>query len=429
MSNSWFSITDKTADEWAEVRIYDEIGAWGVTADAFVKALDGIKAKTIDLRLNTPGGEVFSATAIHNALKEHPAKVIVYIDGIAASSGSFIAMAGDEIRIADNAYMMIHNAIGGIKGGAEQVKSYADLLEKVNGTIAGMYEKRTGKPVDHWRGLMDAETWFTADEAKDAGLADTIYAAAPKNASPARAIFNLANYTKVPDAVKELWGIPANLTALPITPALEGPLSSEPSPPASFKETDMAETAVVTSAPAQPPAAGTNAVPQGNQEAIKLNQQTIQAYIDQGRSIGRAEGAKAEQDRMRAIMNAAPGMPEIAISGFLAGHSEQTVGMIASIQAQANAAAQEKAAGMEVEIARLQNLVATGGHPGVSAQVFTGPKETGNEVMAGLEPEAQAKMEWDSDPMLRARNGNNEKAFTLYRVNQLKGNVRVLARS
>src|ERR1041385_5076746 len=118
--NTWYAIKkNDAAPAEAEVSIYDEIGAWGVTAKQFVDELKAIKAQTIHLRLNTPGGSVFDGTAIHNALKEHPARIVAHIDGMAPSAGSFIAMSGDEVRMADNAYMMIHNARGGVMGEAQ----------------------------------------------------------------------------------------------------------------------------------------------------------------------------------------------------------------------------------------------------------------------------------------------------------------------
>jgi ATP-dependent Clp protease protease subunit len=98
--NSWYAVNAKAGDAEAEVMIYDAIGAWGITADKLVRDIKAIDASRINVRLNTPGGEVFDGTAIHNALKSHPARVIVHIDGLAASAGSFIALAGDEIRMA-----------------------------------------------------------------------------------------------------------------------------------------------------------------------------------------------------------------------------------------------------------------------------------------------------------------------------------------
>jgi ATP-dependent protease ClpP protease subunit len=141
-SARWYAINRKENTDEAEISIYDEIGAYGVNAEDFVRDLKAITASRINLRLNTPGGEVFDATAIYNALIEHPARIDVHIDGVAASAGSYIAMSGDEIRMADNAYMMIHNAQGGVVGEAEDMRKYAEVLDKMNDNIAGMYDRK-----------------------------------------------------------------------------------------------------------------------------------------------------------------------------------------------------------------------------------------------------------------------------------------------
>jgi ATP-dependent Clp endopeptidase proteolytic subunit ClpP len=468
--NSWYAIAkQKDSPDEAEVLIYDEIGAWGVDAKTFVNDLRGITAKRINVRLNTPGGSVFDGTAIHNALKGHPAEVVMHVEGVAASAGSFIMLAGDEVRMADNAYVMIHNSSGGVMGGADDMRGYAEILEKIDGNIALMYAGKTGKPPEHYRALMDAETWFTADEAKAEGLIDTVYSAAPPAAkASARTTAYGAIYNKIPDPVRRMWGLaiatpaPANTEPGACTvetqigdrsivftaptpqqvvelrdayskhpeqqvnePAPEGSPRGEPQEPATTQEKPLMADTSVQAPPAPTPAAATVPVSQGSppqSEVVKLNQQAIQGYIDQGRSFGRAEGIKIEQDRMRALIAAAPGRSDLAIQAFLAGQDSATVAMIANAEATAEAKANQKAAEQTVEIARLQALIATGGHSGVGMGVSAA--ETA--VPVGLEPEQQAQMEWDSDAILRARHNNNKKAYTLYRVNQLKGNVRVL---
>jgi ATP-dependent protease ClpP protease subunit len=128
-TENWYAINNKAEDDAAEISIYDAIGSFGVTAAQFVGDLKQIKAKTINVRLNTPGGSLFDGTAIYNALRSHPARVVVHVDGVAASAGSFVAMSGDEVRMADNAYLMIHNARGGVMGESEDMRRYADTLD------------------------------------------------------------------------------------------------------------------------------------------------------------------------------------------------------------------------------------------------------------------------------------------------------------
>ncbi|AVP67324.1 hypothetical protein C7H75_04785 [Prescottella equi] len=112
----WYTIRNAdTTDTPAEVLIYDEIGSswWGgVSAKSFAKDLSAVEATDITVRLNSPGGDVFEGIAILNALRNHKARITVYVDGIAASAASFIAMAGDEIVMCRNAEMMIHDAWG-----------------------------------------------------------------------------------------------------------------------------------------------------------------------------------------------------------------------------------------------------------------------------------------------------------------------------
>src|SRR5690606_25494897 len=128
------------ADDRAEILIYDEIGAdpWtgtGIGADDFVRELRAIKAPRIDVRINSVGGSVFEGNAIYNALARHPAHVDVYIDGIAASIASVIAMAGDKIYIAANAHVMIHNPHGVVWGEAGDMRRMADTLDKIRGSL------------------------------------------------------------------------------------------------------------------------------------------------------------------------------------------------------------------------------------------------------------------------------------------------------
>lgn len=184
----WYEIKNLAADS-AVVSIYDEIGGWGVTASEFVSDLKGITARSITLNINSPGGDVFDGLAILNALRQHTAQINVVIDGMAASAASFIAMAGDSIKIAPNAMMMIHDASGLCVDNAQGMREMADLLDKTSQNIASIYQSRAGGTVEDWRAAMQAESWYTDQEAVDAGLADEILGsdtdtADPKNVAP-----------------------------------------------------------------------------------------------------------------------------------------------------------------------------------------------------------------------------------------------------
>lgn len=162
----------------AEVLLYDEIGNsfWGGVS---AKQLQDDLAKlgeidTINLRINSPGGDVFEAFTMYNNFARHPAQVLVDIDGMAFSAASVVAMAGDEIRMADNAMFMIHNPSTTVYGGADDMMKMADVLNQVKGNIVTTYEKQTKLDTAELEQLMDDETWFTADQALAKGFIDRI---------------------------------------------------------------------------------------------------------------------------------------------------------------------------------------------------------------------------------------------------------------
>ncbi|MEV7470263.1 head maturation protease, ClpP-related [Streptomyces kronopolitis] len=169
----------------AALYIYDEIGYWGVTASDLVEELSELTGVTaIDVHINSPGGEVFDGLAIMNSLRAHPATVTTYVDGMAASIASVIAMAGERVVMGPHSQMMIHEGSGLCIGDADEMRKMADLLDFQSDNIAGVYQAKAGGNVEDWRALMRAETWFTAEEAVTAGLADEV--AKPKEpAAPA----------------------------------------------------------------------------------------------------------------------------------------------------------------------------------------------------------------------------------------------------
>lgn len=162
----------------AEILIYEDIGdGWfgGLSAKQFAEDLKALGAvDTLDVRINSYGGQIFDGFAIYNTLVRHAARKTVHVDGVAASSASVIAMAGHEIRMAANGFLMIHNPWGYAQGSAAELRAQADLLDQIQGAIAGVYSARTGLSVGEILPLMDAETWFTADEAVAKGFADQV---------------------------------------------------------------------------------------------------------------------------------------------------------------------------------------------------------------------------------------------------------------
>lgn len=169
----WCRFENLGTDE-ASIFIYNDIGYFGTTADDFVQALNGISAPKINVHINSQGGEVFDAIAIHTALRTHAAHVTTHVDGVAASAASFIAMAGDTILMARNATMMVHDASTMMWGNEADMISCGKLLGKLSDNIADMYAEQSGGTVEQWRATMREETWYTGQEALKAGLVDEI---------------------------------------------------------------------------------------------------------------------------------------------------------------------------------------------------------------------------------------------------------------
>ena len=195
MKKSWYKIEAK-ADESATVYIYDEIGFWGITAQEFIREVDTLQASSITLRVNSPGGDVFDGIAIYNALRNHPATVTTQVDGLAASIASIIAMAGDTITIAKNAFFMVHNAWAMTAGNAAEMRKMADTLDKIDATLVKTYTDRTGQTQRNVRQMMTDETWLGADEAVELGFADKV-----ADEPGAKAAFDLSKFRNVPKGV------------------------------------------------------------------------------------------------------------------------------------------------------------------------------------------------------------------------------------
>lgn len=162
-----------------EIDVYDVIGEsyWRESVSAKsvrAKLKENKNASTIKLRVNSRGGDVIDGFAIYNLLNEHPARVEVDVDALAASMASVIIMAADEIRMAENAMVMIHNPWSVGMGDAEELRATADVLDKMRDQIANAYVVRTGLGRDEVLAMMDAETWLSAKEAKDKGFADVV---------------------------------------------------------------------------------------------------------------------------------------------------------------------------------------------------------------------------------------------------------------
>ena len=173
-----------TTEGTATLYLYGPIdswgGMWGVSAAEVATALAALPTNTTDLtvRLNSPGGEVFEAVAIMNLLRDHSARITAKVDGLAASAASFLAVSADETIMGGNTELMIHDAWGLAIGNAADMRQYADMLDRVSNDIASVYDAKAGGGTDNWRQYMLAESWFTAEEAVELGLADSVNTAA-----------------------------------------------------------------------------------------------------------------------------------------------------------------------------------------------------------------------------------------------------------
>ncbi len=175
-SGSWYTVSNKTDPVRAEMFIFDEIGFFGVTAADFVQELVDITAPEILVHLSSRGGDVFDGVAIFNALRTHPARIVIQVDSMAASVASVIAQAGDERIMITGSQMMIHDAWALVVGDAEDLRDIADTLDKQTDIIAAIYAERAGdgRKKSHFRTLMRAETFMNATETVAEGLADSV---------------------------------------------------------------------------------------------------------------------------------------------------------------------------------------------------------------------------------------------------------------
>jgi ATP-dependent protease ClpP protease subunit len=180
--------------------LYDVLGVdffGGIAARQVVDDLAALgEVEALDVRINSPGGDVFEAIAVYNALARFPAKVTVHVDGLAASAASLVAMAGDRTLVAENAMLMIHRPWTGVLGDAPEMRRQADILDKAWSAMLATYARRTGRraaTIEQRVADSGGEWWLTAEEAVAAGLADEVVTS-EKQAQ----VFGLRRFCKVP---------------------------------------------------------------------------------------------------------------------------------------------------------------------------------------------------------------------------------------
>lgn len=174
--SDWFRISNAAKPDAADVWIYDEIGYFGTPASEFIEQIQALEAGSLNVHINSRGGDVFDGIAVYNAIRQHPAQVRTVVDSMAASIASVIAQAGDERVMVTSSQMMIHEAWGIASGAAADMRKYAETLDRQSDIIAGIYAERSGRTAKYFRSLMAEETWMDHGEAVTHGLADTILA-------------------------------------------------------------------------------------------------------------------------------------------------------------------------------------------------------------------------------------------------------------
>lgn len=189
-------IAAASAEQPATLSIYDEIGFWGVQAKDFIEGLRAVASKSINVEINSPGGDVFAGLAIYNALKSSGKEIVVKVMGVAASAASLVAMAGDKIVMPKNTFMMVHNPWSFASGNADELRDTADTLDKIGASLQATYVARTGQTEDKIKELLAKDTWLTADESLALGFATEVTDAVTANAS-----FDMAR-ADLPEAVR-----------------------------------------------------------------------------------------------------------------------------------------------------------------------------------------------------------------------------------
>lgn len=194
-----FDVRAASGGAGAEVELYDEIGMWGVTAKDFRERLNAVEGD-LTLKINSPGGNVFDGIAMFNDVLgyKRKGKVRVEVTGLAASAASIVAMAGDEIAIAENGFLMIHNAWSLVIGNRHDLAETAAVLAKIDNALAKTYATRTGLGMRIVQKMMDDETWIDAEEAVERGFATEKLTAA---GADAKARFDLSVFANVPAAL------------------------------------------------------------------------------------------------------------------------------------------------------------------------------------------------------------------------------------
>ncbi len=372
MKMNWYSIEAKADGGSAKINIYEQIGKsfWsddGIGAKQFVKDLDALDVDEIQLHINSPGGNVFEGNTIYNALKQHKAKVTVTVDGVAASIASVIAMAGDHVRMPENAMMMIHDPLGIVVGNSAAMRKQAEALDKIKQSIVSAYMTRTTEDRSKIESMMSRETWLTAEEAVEIGFADEVM----KDVGAQNFAFDiLSQYRNIPTQVLAMLGS-ENKPQLKKEPKMEITL-----------------------------------------DVIREKHPNIaNALIEEGKAEGRKEGAQAERDRIKAVRaQSLPGHESLIEAMIEDGTTTGEQAAIRILQAEKQLRATARA-NLDADARELPSV------PHASPPVASPPVD--------LSTEAGRKAEWEKNAKLREEFGNNFGFFVAYQEAENKGLFKV----
>lgn len=240
---TWYNLK-AAADKTPVLSIFDDIGAYGVSAKNFLNDLRSVTGAEVAVEINSPGGDFFAGLAIYNGLRASGKKITVKVLGLAASAASLVAMAGDTIEMAENSFLMVHKTLTGMLANADDMRETAEVLDKFDAGLVSIYAKRTGKSAEEITALLEAETWMSAQEAFDAGFATAVI--------PALAIKASFDEHRLPENVRLAFKAqaPAPVEPAPTAPA-EAPgeiLEAAEAPAPVFGETLAAQVQTIANA-------------------------------------------------------------------------------------------------------------------------------------------------------------------------------------
>lgn len=285
---NWYALSSKPALKQTEISIFDEIGMFGVSAKQFISDLQAVPADhSILLKIHSPGGEVFDGNAIFTALQRR-GNVEVQIEGIAASMATVISLAGSPVKMAANGFYMIHNPWGSAVGDSSEMRKQAELLDRIRQNMVNAYAAKSGQEPELIEEWMDAETWFTAEQARAAGFVDEI--------TDGMALAASANFR----ALAKYRNAPADLTARALQ--MENPSAPE----ILAEEPEVTETPEATVVSESAPEPQTEVVAEV-EEPVTEEPTTPVAIAAADSILAKYNAISAERDSLRAELVAAKG--------------------------------------------------------------------------------------------------------------------------